>query len=181
MLDRILLDIDGVLADFVGGALRLFHRLDALEAWPPGEWEVARVIGVADEDFWATVDHGGEDFWARLEPTPWAAGFVELCEGVCPGRVSLLSSPSRDPYSAAGKIQWIRSHFPQFEQRYIFAPAEKELLAAPGRLLIDDNDGNCERFAAAGGDAIVFPQPWNRIGAVPDPVGYVADLLAGAG
>lgn len=38
---------------------------------------------------------------------------------------------------------------------------EKFFLAAPDRLLIDDNDGNVDKWRSAGGKAILFPQIWN--------------------
>jgi hypothetical protein len=39
----------------------------------------------------------------------------------------------------------------------------KRLLAAPGRLLIDDNEENCRAFARAGGRSFLFPALHNRL------------------
>lgn len=39
---------------------------------------------------------------------------------------------------------------------------KKELNAKSGAILIDDSDKNVENYRAAGGCAILFPQPWNK-------------------
>ena len=52
------------------------------------------------------------------------------------------------------------------------------MLAKRGRVLIDDSDVNCEKFAAAGGTAIVFPQRWNSAHAIEGcPADHVIKLL----
>lgn len=160
-LREIYLDMDGVLCDFARGSLRVHRRLDALENYPPGEWDIGRVIGLSGSDFWHPIHFHAELFWAELEVLPWAERLVEFCESlVLPGRVYLASCPSDHAMSAAGKLMWINRHFPQFQKRFFLTP-NKRLLAGPGRLLIDDNDGNCMDWHQDGGAAFLWPQPWN--------------------
>jgi len=159
-ITHIYLDMDGVLCDFVGAALRVHRQLDALDHWPAGEWDIAKVLRVKSEEFWWRIDHHGERFWASLQPYPWAADLVRLLESMSVP-ITIASSLSYDPYSAAGKLQWLSEHFPQFKRRYLLG-SEKHLLAKPGAVLIDDNDQGVEDFRQAGGQAVLFPQAWNR-------------------
>ena len=47
-------------------------------------------------------------------------------------------------------------------------------MAAPGVLLIDDSDKNCEKFVQHSGHAILFPRPWNSNHKYKDdPIGYL--------
>ena len=50
----------------------------------------------------------------------------------------------------------------------------KSALAGPRKILVDDSPSTIEAFAAAGGQAIMVPQPWNN--ATPDPVGLLTML-----
>lgn len=178
-INQIYLDMDGVLCDFVGAALRVHKRMDALDAWPKGEWDIANVLGVKEHEFWARIDYHGEHFWADLQPYPWMNGLVKMlsCYSI---PIMIASSPSYDPYSAAGKLLWLDRYLPQFRRRYFFGGA-KHLLASPWAVLIDDNDKNVDEFRKSGGKAVLFPQPWNHGPDVKaeDKVSYVADCLIG--
>lgn len=55
----------------------------------------------------------------------------------------------------------------------------KHLFAKRGSLLIDDNEAAVRKFREHGGSAILFPQPWNSLGGVDDPVGYVSGEMKG--
>ncbi len=41
--------------------------------------------------------------------------------------------------------------------------ADKSLLAGPYRILVDDHDENVRMFRALGGQAVLWPQPWNAM------------------
>ena len=76
------------------------------------------------------------------------------------GTFHISTSPSRAPASSMGKVHWLQQFFdPRFRQ-YMLG-SHKYLMAKPGVVLIDDSDVKCTKFIEAGGDAIVFPQPWN--------------------
>jgi hypothetical protein len=167
-ISHIYLDMDGVLCDFVGAALRIHKRLDALDHWPAGEWDIAKVLGISTDEFWAPIDHHAEHFWAGLEPYPWLNNLVNLLESTG-APITIASSPSYDPYSAAGKLMWLKKHLPQFKRRYLLG-GEKHLLARPNAVLIDDNDQGVYQFHTAGGWGITFPQPWNQLSFVGESV-----------
>jgi 5'(3')-deoxyribonucleotidase len=171
---RCFIDMDGVLVDFVGGALRAHNR--QMENWPPGEFDMPKVLKMRCQDFWAPLT--GAKFWAELKPTPEAHELIALLEARFSSReLCILSSPTTDPQCLAGKLQWLCRRLPGYERRYLLGP-EKHYCASPDCLLIDDADHNVDRFREAGGCAILFPRPWNRLHAVPDPLAYVADCIA---
>jgi hypothetical protein len=171
----IFLDMDGVLCDFVGAALRLFDASPLLATWPAGEWDVAKVLGVTDAEFWGRIDAQGQGFWAELPEYPWASQLVDFLERI--GEVVICTTPSAAHYSAAGKVIWLERHFGgRFARRYVMVRDEPEspskrapwayskaMLARSGVCLVDDNDRNVERFKTHGGRAVLVPQPWNGL------------------
>lgn len=162
-IDWIGIDIDGVLADFVGMACRIHCRMDVVEHYrecAPGVWDTWRPMGITEEAFWHAIHYHAENFWRILPVYPWAQQLVDLCREVAHDRVAFVSTPSRSPFSAAGKLQWIERHFPDFSRRYFFC-CDKRQLSGPGRLLIDDSYCNYMDWVNAGGVAFLWPQPWN--------------------
>ncbi len=153
-------DVDGVLCDFVGGALRLFRREDLLSSWPPGEWSIAKLLGLTEGDFWAGIDRDFV-FWETLRPTAEYQDIMEAVEKRFGDNVYLLTSPSLNPACLAGKARWIKSYLPAYYRKFFMGTA-KHALAGPGRFLIDDYDKNVDDWRAAGGRALLLPRPWNR-------------------
>ena len=156
------IDLDGVLVDFEFGMARA-HGVDLETITPAGEqrdWEWHGMLGLSRSAFWRPADN--IDFWLNL---PWTPDGEEILAAVLrrfgPEQVCILSSPSRSPFSAAGKVAWIQRHLPRTLQRSFLIGPRKELLASPRSLLLDDNDANVARFRAAGGSAILVPRPWN--------------------
>ena len=148
----ILLDMDGVLTDFAAGVCKLFGKK------PPGSDDrgrsVAEVAGINPGLMWRRIDEAGARFWSELEPTPFANELVTMCRKV--GEVVIATSPSSDPGAAAGKVAWLQRRFGKRFRDFAITP-RKELLAAPGRLLIDDTPKHVDAFRAAGGAAVLVP------------------------
>lgn len=159
----IFLDMDGVLCDFISAALEAHGRIELLQSWPAGEWEIAKVLGCTTGEFWRSVDHQGEHFWSGLQPYGWARELAHLAARY--GETLIASTPSESHHSAAGKVLWLERHFPGwFPASKRTFTARKDLIARPGRLLVDDSDRNVSAWIAAGGEAVLFPQPWNSLG-----------------
>jgi hypothetical protein len=77
------------------------------------------------------------------------------------------SPPKRCVGAGSGKMAWLSRFAPQvYKDRKFFLGTDKHLLAAHGRVLVDDDAEKCAAFVAAGGQAALFPQPWN-IGGLP--------------
>lgn len=171
----LLVDMDGVLVDFVTAALRLHGRMDVEENWPAGTWDFPTVLGISDREFWHPIHEAGAEFWASLTSYPWCDELLSLIADS--GNWSILTSPSHDPYCSAGKIRWLQERFGRGFRNFLVGPP-KWLCARPDQLLIDDNDSNVRNFRARGGQAILFPQPWNENHALTiDRIGYVREQL----
>ena len=157
-------DLDGVLANFVGGALRL-HNRDHDVPVESCRWNFMTQLGFTGENdpaFWAPL---GFDFWAGLSPYSDGMALLRATEqrfakdGV--GEIGLLTSPCDTPGCVDGKRAWVAKHLPSY-RRKLFVGSAKQLFAGPGKLLIDDHDSNVNAFEAAGGRAVQPPRPWNR-------------------
>ena len=160
MSDKILLlDLDGVIVDFVEGVCRLFGQdvASLYERWPPGEgYAFWRLFDkpITDSDFWGEVHHVGDAFWESLIAYPRADALLGRCHDYA----------DHVYFASAGnprRLTWLERWLGKKTSHYAFAE-HKHLLAAPGRLLIDDHDEQVDAFLVAGGDVILYPQPWNR-------------------
>ena len=156
---RILLDMDGVLVDFFGEALGVHGREELAEGWPERQWDMASVMGMSGAEFWKPINDLGVEFWANLSWYPWAEELVELCEEA--GGFVIASTPSRRSTSSMGKVMCLQERFGHGFRDYMLGP-HKQLMAGSGLVLIDDSDDQVEAFREAGGEAILFPQRWNR-------------------
>jgi 5'(3')-deoxyribonucleotidase len=164
MASTIFFDMDGVLADFVGGSLRAHGK-----TLPHAEcrWDFMCQVGFAsggDPAFWSPLSN--PDFWANLDPLPdGLALFARAVAAFGADRVGILSS-GLCPGSCDGKREWLRRHLPGLDRRAVFC-TEKHLCAAPCKVLVDDHDPNVAGFLAPptgrpGGRAVLVPRPWNR-------------------
>ena len=177
-IERIFLDMDGVLADWTGSACRLLGRdpAEVYASWPEGCWDITAALGVSGNELWSAVNAAGFEFWASLEPYPWASDLVELCERTAP--TTILTSPSRDPQSLAGKLAWLQAWLGEDFRDYLIGP-DKLSCARRGAVLIDDRTSTVRAFGARGGAGVEFPALWNPRGrsGVGDPVEAIrADL-----
>jgi hypothetical protein len=170
--------MDGVLVDFVTAALDLHGRSDVLADWPVGERDIPKVLGLSAGEFWSPIHSTGERYWADLAPYDWTFQLVDLVREFAP--FTILTSPSLDPGCPAGKVQWMNRHLTSGRRKrfrdFLIGP-QKHLLARADTLLIDDTERHIDEFIDAGGQAILFPQPWNRNHAIDDALGFVREEL----
>jgi hypothetical protein len=175
-----LLDMDGVVSNFMHAACRLFGRDYAsfIADWPKGEYAAAPRFDMETAEFWSTIEEAGVSFWSDMQEYPWAMGMISKLQEY--GTVVFCTSPSWNPYAAAGKIMWLQARFGKPFRNYVITN-QKHLLAAPRTILIDDMPAQVDTFEEAGGDAILFPQPWNDGPALTEDevVLYVMDCIAG--
>jgi 5'(3')-deoxyribonucleotidase len=176
---KIFMDLDGVLSEWVASAAVAFGvpYEELMAKWPPGSNDIESALGITQDELWAVVDAQGESFWSDLPETPWARRLYEGAKKV--GPVVFLTSPSHHPSSLAGKLTWMQRFTgnPRFRD-YLVGP-RKEACASPGAILIDDHDGNLDKFSAAGGIPICVPRVWNRMHSYSgDPYDFVMSKLA---
>lgn len=164
----IYLDMDGVLVDFIGHVFRLFgvdlskgrDLRETVRGWDGITDGLSEALGreVSGKELWESIAKAGMEFWADMPWCPWGKELLVECEKIAP--VVIMTTPTREPLSAAGKAAWIYKNLPGHGM-YALSPC-KHLMAHPGALLIDDSDTNVSNFAKSGGMAYLFPQPWNE-------------------
>jgi len=161
MIKRIFLDLDGVLANFVGAAAKVFGTTEEelFKKWIPGEYDICKVLDISDDDFWSHVILE-ENYWSEIEPYSWATELYEMCCKIAP--TTIATSPCHDPACLSGKVRWMNKNLGNGKpfRDYLIGP-RKEMCAAPGHLLIDDSDNQCVKFVENGGDCLLFPAIWN--------------------
>jgi len=167
----ILLDVDGVCVDFMRGAL-LAHGSD-FQVKDMTSYRLEPYIGVTPTEFWRVIDAAGPEFWRDLDVYPW---FDQLYNGFkALGRVLFVTQPGWSWQSYAGKKMWFDKMFGR-QFRDIHLTSSKDLLAQPTRVLVDDSPEHIASFLAAGGEACLFPQPWN--GGLEPTEATIADVIA---
>jgi len=161
---QILLDMDGVLADFFNSALLACRNANLTELTSAeyqetvAEFNMAAAFDISQERFWSTIDVGS--FWESLNVMP---GALDLYDTLAVRyRVTIASSPSLNPECIPQKIRWLKKH--DLTVTDCMFGSRKDLMARPGNVLIDDYPGNVEKFRAAGGQAILVPSNWNTPG-----------------
>lgn len=165
---KVFIDMDGVLADFVGGLCTKFEYKDA---WPNGEYDVCKVIG---QNVWPHLDH---NFWVNLPKTDEADEIIKIA---CQYDYYICTAPTLDPYSAAGKLIWLGRFYPIIAKARRFVITPHKHLLAKGNILIDDSDEQIRRWREAGGNGVIIPRPWNAAYGL-DPMLYAKKLtMAGA-
>lgn len=151
---KYLLDCDGVLCDFVSGALAAHGRShdghDSVRSWNFFEsW------GISALEFYDKI--AGYDFWFNLKPYDWAALLVDE---IGFDNFVISTAPTMDPTCVEAKLDWLFHHF-KIPMSNVMIGSRKELMAKSGLVLIDDSPKNVEKFREHGGNALLFPQPWN--------------------
>jgi 5'(3')-deoxyribonucleotidase len=182
----LLLDMDGVLADFHGACCRLFGTdFDAvMEACPerPHEYAIEKYLSktlkkdISDRDLWERIDKEGQ-FWLEIEPYPW---MDELWDAIRVSGMDVIvsTSPGLAPWNASHKITWLRMHLPELHEAGWMIGKHKHLMAKPFHWLLDDCDHNIMEFRKGGGNTITFPQPWNHAHTlVTNRIPHVLDQL----
>lgn len=160
---KIMLDCDGVITDFVGGCEKLFGKI---EIWPPGEYNIAKVFGMPKNKFWKPIN---DAFIFGLKYTKEFADIMQVLDGY---DITILTAPVWN--GIHGRHMWIHKYLPEFfrQHKYLIGP-DKAACAYDGSILIDDSDKNCHDFIKAGGQAILFPRPWNSNHDIIDPIDYL--------
>lgn len=179
---HIFLDLDGVLANFVGGVEKEFDvKLDDLSSWGMAD-KINKKKGtnLTTKEFWKRIQENPR-FWFDLEPYPWARDLVNLTMEKTKGNVTIVTSPDMAAHTYGQKAGWVMKFYPGLARKLFVGP-QKHLLAQPNRILIDDSDDNIKKFKEAGGKTITFPQKWNSTGfnffeSQANPIGYIEENL----
>ena len=156
MIQNILLDLDGVIVDFIGGFRKWYNIPNTITTFP-GDYDMTPEkygLDMTIKEMWQGLSY---DFWINLEFTPEAENILKLVHDL---NTTILTSPSSNGVN--GKQEWIKKNMSRYfyKKKYLIGP-DKSACAHPGALLIDDSDHKVAKFRKAGGHAILFPQHWN--------------------
>lgn len=181
---RILVDMDEVLADFVGGVARAFSiPLSEIEQhWEAGCFDIIQPLNKAlpaslsEGEFWSRLEWPG--FWGGLDRLPWATRLIKAI-GEITDNYFVVTSPSRGRYCMWEKQDWLNRFFGvAWWDRMIPTPHKAEF-AEPNTVLIDDRESTIDAFRKRGGSGILFPRHHNRLrGMKSDPLGHVLAELS---
>ena len=143
---KIYCDMDGVLVDFEGG----YEKLTGIDL--KGEFKKG-------DDFWDPIKVAGVGFWAGLK---WMPDGQKLWDYIKPLKPEILSAPSREESSRIGKAVWVKYKLPGTKLILRYAK-QKQQLATPESILIDDRQINIDQWEAAGGIGILHTSADNTI------------------
>jgi 5'(3')-deoxyribonucleotidase len=132
----IFFDLDGVLSDF--------------DRW-------AREQGKFTPDGKPKWDELDYNWWVSMPQCPGAKDAYDAAKKL--GTVKFLTAATRKADSFSGKADWLKKFVPErgktiVADLIITASADKYLVAAPNRILIDDRQANIDAWVAAGGIGI---------------------------
>lgn len=162
-ITHVLLDMDGVLADFFTPALEKLNRkfpsrrLSTTEYVKQREFAMDKMFGITQSQFWTTIED--DNFWEDLKPMTHAQALLDFLT-VRSVPYYIASSPSYHPTCVTSKVKWLKKHFGINMSQAMFGSA-KYLMAKPNALLIDDLPKNVDKFILAGGQAVCVPSNWN--------------------
>lgn len=184
----IFLDMDGVLADLHYSLFTAWKDLSRgynLYPYPytdgyNGPTDPRFTAWLTSYNPWNTGPILTPEFWRDIVPFPWTDSI-----NLAFPHAKILSNPGRRAFSHAachGKHLWC-DRILKKEPKNIILAAAKHLLAGPGRVLIDDDEGNIAKWVREGGIGILFPQPWNSayMHRSRDPLPYIKQKLSDYG
>lgn len=162
MSKLILIDLDGVLVDWMGHVTRHF-QLPKDFYFEPGVWDTVPVmlehLNIDKEEFW---EKQTAEFWATIPWLPDGQEILVNCMWVIGVNNCRFVTTPANGKSAHGKLWWMEYNAPYFlENRHYHLTHQKHELATPERLLLDDKDENVALFKQHGGKAILIPSPYN--------------------
>lgn len=187
MSKTIILDMDGVCADLVGGIAKLYGipRTTLInDMWVPGMYNIPDILGVEDDDLWHRVMVAGDEFWKTLKLTQQFCAMKEAVNFYklkCVIGTAVPSMREDAPYGSwvrmsamLGKMTWLRQ-WSKFQD--ICFLHDKSVLAQEDTFLIDDCDANVTPFIERGGKGVLVPRIWNSRHAESHNEDHVTEIV----
>lgn len=163
-MTRVLLDIDGIIADFVSW-YRLVAEMELqrdLEVVDPENWDIGIQLGL--------VEHERDRVWEATKRMS-AAYIRPYAESLEPVRL-LLSDPRVDVYFVTASLvgnatwehcrrRWLDRYFGEEASKHLVFTSEKYIVT--GDVFVDDKASSVHVWAAhhPQGMGVVWARPWN--------------------
>lgn len=153
--NRVIIDVDGVLRDFVGSLLRVYRREYPGHKIKPVVSRKLEKFFPIGEKIYPFMD---EVFaWEILTEAPAFPGAIEALQK-WQNEFEIVIATTQLPAGRAPTLVWLGKH--QIPSNEIYITSEKHQLS--GIAILDDFTDNLEKFAATGRLAVCMDRPWNR-------------------
>jgi len=168
-MKRLFVDVDGIVADFVEASFRMFGLNNPYTPYDKirdeqMSWELLDYFPkmISQKLFW---DLCGYKFWSTLPKHDEADSIMQIAGSYFRDNMCFMTAPCPTHGCVDGKKDWCNKHYPHLplfiSLRTQDGPVPKFFCAGDGNILIDDNTKNCQRWRDAGGEAFLYPRPWN--------------------
>ncbi len=173
---RVIIDVDGVLRDFVASLKEIYRR-----EFP--EHEIKPVTSHNLEEFFPIGKEIYEFMdnlhaWEILENAPAYPGAVEALQR-WENDFEIVIATAQPPEGRAPTLAWLAKHRVPTNEIHITFDKQK----IDGVALLDDFIDNLEKFEATGRLAVCLEQPWNqkwtglRVSSVDEFFSLISDYL----
>ena len=153
--NRVIIDIDGVLRDFIGSLIRIYQREYPGHKVKPVESRKLEDFFPIAEKIYPFMDGKFSD--EILIEAPAFPGAIEALEK-WQNEFEIVIATTQPLHGRAPTLIWLGKH--QIPSNEIHITSEKQQL--PGIAILDDFSENLEKFAATGRLAVCMDRPWNR-------------------
>ena len=140
-MNKIYVDLDGVLVDFTKG----YEDLSGIK---PKDAEKMYANDIPA--FWKPINDAGYEWWANLD---WTKDGKELWNYILPHNPTILTAPSKGEACPKGKNIWVDRELGV--EIPVFIERDKYKYAEPNHILIDDTKKKIEDWVDAGGIGIL--------------------------
>jgi len=158
---RVLVDLDGVVYDWTGIYLRLYHELSGEELPPDFRWEWHFMRQLPNTKAKSAITKSSR-LWT--EGVAYPGAIVALRELCLTHDTYIATQPGPRPDIAVpGKVAWLKRTAPWFDVERLICIKHKHLLQADS--LIDDRPENLVTWMVANpqGTGILIARPWNVV------------------
>jgi 5'(3')-deoxyribonucleotidase len=160
---RILLDVDGVLADFVSSYLELVYQETGNRHTHEQvtQFDMKRALGLTDIDAaHVAAQIQREGFCSAIEPLPGAVDAVRRLQAI--SDVYIITSPWNScPTWTHEREKWLANHF-AIPHAHVLHGSAKHLVV--GDVLVDDRWDTCVKWRDEhpSKTVVMWESPWNR-------------------
>jgi len=154
----ILLDVDGVVADFTGMVAQV-SRAGGFTLPPVTQWDFMRGLE-APHRAWVERCLALGEYWGSIEPLPGAVAGVDALRMADHDVVFVTSPWESCPTWAYERTRWLLKHF-QATRHDVIVAADKSLIS--GDVFVDDKPEHVGSWVARNKKkyGFIWDQPWN--------------------
>lgn len=166
-MKHVLLDVDGVLANFIGRVCEIASSITGRAHKPEDikQFSFAAELGLTPEqkrEVHGFIEKTG--FWRNLEPYPEAIEGVRLLRAMRDVEITIVTSPWNSCRTwLHEREEWLKQHF-DIHHGDVIPTSKKHMVC--GKILVDDKTETLHKWRKVwGGGAVQWQTPHNRFDA----------------